>query len=59
LPNYQIELHNEFKEVLESLETERIELIIKQVAAYDPQLQETLSQLTNNFNFSVILKVLG
>lgn len=51
-------LRNELKEALESLENERIALLIKQVAAYDLQLQKILTQLANNFDYPVILKAL-
>ena len=49
---------NELKEALESLENERIALVIKQIAAYDQQLQKTLLQLVDNFDYPAILKAL-
>ena len=51
-------LREELKEALESLENERISLVIKQISAYDPQLQTTLSQLVDNFDYPAILKAL-
>ncbi len=52
-------LRNELKEALISLENENIALVIKQVAAYDAQLQKTLIQLADNFDYSTILKALN
>jgi len=43
---------------LESLETERIEQVIQQVAPHDPKLQKNLSHLAENFDYSSILKAL-
>lgn len=51
-------LREELKAALESLENERIAQVIQQVAAYDPQLQKTLSQLAGNFDYPSILKAL-
>lgn len=48
----------ELKKALESLENERIALVIQQVAAYDQQLHKMLSQLASNFNYPAILKAL-
>jgi hypothetical protein len=58
LANLPEALRNELKEALESLETERIALVIKQVAVYDQQLQKTLLQLIDNFDYPAILKAL-
>lgn len=52
-------LRNEMKEALESLESERIAGVIKQVGAYDRTLQKTLTQLTDNFDYPAILKALN
>ncbi|CAG1020994.1 two-component system, sensor histidine kinase [Patescibacteria group bacterium] len=52
-------LRNEFKDALESLETERIDLIIEEIANYDSELQKTLNNLANNFDYSTILKALN
>ncbi|MGZ5006702.1 MAG: ATP-binding protein [Methylobacter sp.] len=52
-------LRNELKVALESLERERITRVIQQVAGYDQQLQNTLVQLTDNFDYPAILKALS
>lgn len=51
-------LRQELVEALESLDSERIEPLIRQVAVYDKNLQRTLSQLAGNFDYPAILKVL-
>lgn len=52
-------LRDELKEAVESLENERIALVIQQIAAHDPQLQRTLIQLADNFDYTAILKALN
>lgn len=52
-------LRNELKESLESLENERIALVINQVTADDQKLQKTLIQLAENFDYPAILKALN
>lgn len=42
----------------DSLENERIALVIKQIADYGQQLQKTLLQLADNFDYTSILKAL-
>jgi CheY-like chemotaxis protein len=51
-------LRNDLKDALESLESERIALIIQQVASYDKKLQKTLIQLAGNFDYPAILQAL-
>ncbi len=51
-------LRGELKGALESLESERIELVIRQVASYDQKLQKTLTLLADNFDYPVILHAL-
>jgi CheY-like chemotaxis protein len=48
----------ELREALESLEGERIGQVIEQVAAYDRDLWEVLSQFAGNFDYLAILKAL-
>ncbi|MGZ5050447.1 MAG: response regulator [Methylobacter sp.] len=55
LPN---ELHRDLLDALESLDSERIDQIIEQVAAYDQPLQKTLANFAENFDYSAILKAL-
>ena len=52
-------LRNEMKEALESLESERIAAVIKQVGLHDQTLQKILTQLTDNFDYPAILKALN
>jgi PAS domain S-box-containing protein len=52
-------LRNELKTALESLDSDRIGTLIGQVAAYDENLQKTLSQLVENFDYPAILKMLN
>ncbi len=51
-------LRNEFVEVLESLESKRIEAVIQQVSMHDQELQSKLTQLARNFDYTTILKAL-
>jgi CheY-like chemotaxis protein len=51
-------LRSDLKSALESLESERIALVIQQIAAYDQELQKTLTHLTANFDYPAILKAL-
>ena len=51
-------LLDEFKEALESLDTENIDAVIEQIAQYDAELQKTLQHLADNFDYSAILKAL-
>ncbi len=51
-------LRNEFVEVLESLESERIEAVIQQVSMYDEELQSKLTKLASNFEYTTILSAL-
>jgi hypothetical protein len=48
------ELHN----ALSSLENERIDAVLAQVATYDAGLHGTLSSLVANYDYPAILKVL-
>ncbi|MCG8038640.1 MAG: ATP-binding protein [Candidatus Thiodiazotropha taylori] len=50
-------LRNDFREALESLEPRRIETIIEQTSAVDPELYIELKRLAHNFDFATILKV--
>lgn len=52
------ELRKQLCEALETLETERINAVIQQVANYDPGLQRMLEQLADNFDYPAILKAL-
>ena len=52
------DLLSELKAALVSLENERIEAALQQVAAYDPTLQKTLIRLAENFDYPTILKAL-
>jgi signal transduction histidine kinase/DNA-binding response OmpR family regulator len=51
-------LCNDLREALESLESERINQIIQQVAVYDQELQQTLTRLTESYNYPAILQAL-
>jgi PAS domain S-box-containing protein len=51
-------LRDELQEVLESLDNERIIQIIQQVAAYDRDLQLTLRQYSESFDYPTILQAL-
>lgn len=53
-----LEMRNELGEAFESLETERINAVIQQMANYNPSLQQRLSQLADNFDYSSVLKAL-
>jgi CheY-like chemotaxis protein len=49
---------NKLQEALESLESERIDQVIQQVAAHDQKLLKTLLQYTDNFDYQTILEAL-
>lgn len=49
-------LRNDLVEALESLEIERIEAAIQQVAAYDQTLQGRLKRLARNFDYATMLR---
>lgn len=51
-------LRDELKTALISLEKKRISQVVEKVSAYNPPLQQTLSQLTKDFGYSTILKAL-
>ena len=51
-------LRDELKTALESLDSDRIEAVIGQVASHDANLQKTLSRLVDNFDYPSILKAL-
>jgi len=51
-------LRIDLKTALESLESERIADVIRQVEAYDPALHKMLQQLVDTFDYPAILKVL-
>ncbi|QFY42353.1 PAS domain S-box protein [Candidatus Methylospira mobilis] len=51
-------LRQELKNALESLESERIALVIEQVASYDTKLQKALARIVENFDYPAIIKVL-
>ncbi len=51
-------LRSELKNALESLESERIEIVIHQVEVYDQKLQKVLMSLAENFDYLTILKAL-
>ncbi len=52
-------LRSDLKDALESLESDRIAVVIQQVAAYDRALQKTLMQLAGDFDYPAILRALG
>ena len=51
-------MRSELIEALESLEIERIQSAIRNIATYDPELQSKLLPLTRSFDYSAILKTL-
>lgn len=53
-----LDLRGELRDALESLETERIEAVIHQIASYDKKLYKTLIHLANNFDYPSILQAL-
>lgn len=53
-----VELRQDLQDALESLDSERIDQIIEQIASYDRQLQQTLAELAENFDYSTILNTL-
>jgi signal transduction histidine kinase/DNA-binding response OmpR family regulator len=55
LPNT---LRDKLQEALESLESDRIDQIIQQVTDYDQELQQTLAQYTDSFDYQTILNAL-
>jgi signal transduction histidine kinase/DNA-binding response OmpR family regulator len=52
------DLLKDLKQALESLEPQRIEAVIKQIATQDRALKNRLSNLAANFNYPAILEVL-
>jgi CheY-like chemotaxis protein len=52
-------LRNDLKDALKSLKSDRIALVIRQVEAYDQQLQNTLTRLADSFDYPAILRALG
>ena len=52
-------LRRELREALESLETEAISAVIRQVGIYDPKLEKALARLALVFDYQGILKALG
>jgi CheY-like chemotaxis protein/anti-sigma regulatory factor (Ser/Thr protein kinase) len=52
------DLRRALETAVTSLESERIEQIIEQVAVYDPTLQAALAQLAENYDYPAILKAL-
>ncbi|MDD2832489.1 MAG: ATP-binding protein [Methylotenera sp.] len=52
------EIRNEMQTALESLDSEKIDMAIKPVSAYDAELYKTLSILVDNFDYPAILKAL-
>jgi signal transduction histidine kinase/DNA-binding response OmpR family regulator len=52
------DLLRDLKQALESLEPQRIEAVIEQIATHDPALKNSLSNLATNFNYPAILEVL-
>jgi PAS domain S-box-containing protein len=52
------ELRGELRDALESLETERIEAVIHEVASYDKKLYKILMHLAENFDYPFILTAL-
>ncbi|MGZ5051710.1 MAG: ATP-binding protein [Methylobacter sp.] len=51
-------LRQDLLDALESLDSERIDEIIEQIAPYDRQLQQTLAGLAESFDYSAILNTL-
>jgi signal transduction histidine kinase/DNA-binding NarL/FixJ family response regulator len=51
-------LRSDFREALELLDSERIDAIIQQIAAYDRALHKALSQFAANFDYPAILRLL-
>jgi PAS domain S-box-containing protein len=51
-------LRQELIQALESLDSDRIEPLIQQVAMYDANFQKALTHLANNFDYPTILKAL-
>jgi CheY-like chemotaxis protein len=51
-------LRQELHAALQSLEGEKINAVIEQVATYDVELHKTLQRLVDNFDYPAILKVL-
>ena len=58
LANLPTELRQQFKEALETLDSERIVAIIGQIGAMDTELGRTLSRLADEFDYPAILSVL-
>lgn len=52
------ELRSDLQDALESLECERIDLIIQEIANYDQPLWKTLANLAENLDYSTIIKAL-
>jgi len=52
------ELRSKLREALESLDADRIAVIMSQVSTYDADLQKTLTHLTENFDYPAILNAL-
>jgi PAS domain S-box-containing protein len=53
-----VELRAELQTVLQSLDSEKINAVIEQVATYDAELKVTLQHLADNFDYPAILKAL-
>ena len=53
------QLRKNLRDALESLDSERITLILAQVAEHDVGLQKILVRLVENFDYPAILKALG
>ncbi len=51
-------LRKEMQTVLQSLDSEKINTVVAQVAGYDAELYKTLQHLVDNFDYPSILKVL-
>jgi CheY-like chemotaxis protein len=54
-----LSLRRELIDALERLDSEKIRLLIEQVAAIDDDLAAALSRLANGFNYSAILRILN
>jgi len=54
-----ITLREELYEALVSLDNDRIDQIVRQVAAYDQELEQTLVQFTECFDYPAILQALS
>ena len=52
-------LRQDLKSALESLDANRIEAIVVQIAPYDQNLQKTIARMIGNYDYPGILKVLG